>query len=135
VRELVRIELTHGDRERLEGMTRGRTLAARLVQRAKMILLTAEGHSQREIAEVLGCNFKTVGEWQRRWIAEGFEGIEKERPGRGRKSWVIPVVSQELLRKTLEEVPDEATHWSTRRMRRRWASVPRPSGRCGDSTG
>lgn len=116
MRKLVRIELTKDDRERLEGMTRSRTLAARLVQRAKMILLTAEGHSQRDIGELLGCNFKTVGEWQRRWIAGGFEGIEKERPGRGRKSWVVSAVSQELLRKTLEEVPDEATHWSTRRM-------------------
>ncbi len=116
MREPVRIELTNDERERLEGMTRSRTLAARLVQRAKMILLSAEGQSQRDIAEVLGCNFKTVGEWQRRWIAAGLEGIEKERPGRGRKSWVVSAVSQELLRKTMEDSPDQATHWSTRRM-------------------
>jgi len=112
----VRIELSNDDRERLRGIIRSRTQAARLVQRAKMILMTAEGQSQKEIAETLGCNVKTVGEWQRRWLDAGFEGIEKERPGRGRKPWVVPAVSQELLRKTLEDAPIEATHWSTRRM-------------------
>jgi transposase len=112
----VRIELTKDELEQLEGIVRSRTVEARLAQRAKMVLLTAEGHSQKEIAEILGCNVKTVGEWQRRWVDAGFGGIEKERPGRGRKAWVIPVVSQELLRKTLEETPNEATHWSTRRM-------------------
>lgn len=63
MREFVRIDLTNEDRERLEGMARMRTLAARLVQRARMILLSAEGPSQREIGEALGFKFKTVGEW------------------------------------------------------------------------
>jgi transposase len=110
------MELSSDDRERLEGMARSRNLAARLVQRASMILLTAEGRSQREIGEILGCNFKTVGEWQRRWLAAGFEGIEIEKPGRGRKAWVVPSVGPEVIRKTIEETPEQGTHWSTRRM-------------------
>ena len=116
MREFVRIELTTTERERLESTARSRTLAARIVQRAKIILLTAGGHSQRAVAEALGCNVKTVREWQSRWMAEGFKGIEKERPGRGRKAWVLPNVSRELIRKTVEDTPEEATHWSTRRM-------------------
>ncbi len=116
MRDFVRIELTSIERERLESTARSRTLAARMVQRAKIILLTAEGHSQMDIAEALDCNVKTVHEWQARWMAEGFKGIEKERPGRGRKAWVLPNVSRELIRKTVEDTPEEATHWSTRRM-------------------
>ena len=91
-------------------------MAARMVQRAKIVLLTAAGHSQGQVAEALGCNVKTVRRWQERWIAEGFKGIETERPGRGRKAWVSPVVSQELVRKTVEDKPEESTHWSTRKM-------------------
>lgn len=116
MREIVRIKLSKTEEARLEGMARSRTLPARVVQRATMILLTADGRSQRDIGEQLGCNFKTVGEWQRRWIAEGFEGIEKERPGRGRKAWVLPVVTHEIVRRTIEETPEHGTHWSTRGM-------------------
>lgn len=116
MRDFVRIELTAMERERLESMARGRRLAARMVQRAKIVLLTAAGHSQGQVAEALGCNVKTVRRWQERWIAEGFKGIETERPGRGRKAWVSPVVSQELVRKTVEDKPEESTHWSTRKM-------------------
>ena len=110
------IGLTEEQRERLEGMARSRTLPARLVQRAQMILLSAQGQSQREIGSMLGCDFKTVGEWQRRWQANGFEGLEKERPGRGRKAWIVPGISEDLVRLTLEGKPENATHWSTRRM-------------------
>ena len=116
MRDFVRIELTTIERERLESTARSRTLAARMVQRAKIVLLTAEGRSQREVAEALGCNVKTVREWQARWMSEGFKGIETERPGRGRKAWILPNVSQELVRKTVEDTPEDATHWSTRRM-------------------
>lgn len=116
MRDFVRIELTTIERERLESTARSRILAARLVQRAKIILLAAEGHSQRDVAEALGCNVKTVREWQGRWMAEGFKGIETERPGRGRRAWVLPSVSHELVRMTVEDVPEDATHWSTRRM-------------------
>lgn len=116
MRELVRIELTSIERERLESTARSRTLAARMVQRAKIILLTAEGRSQRDVAEELGCNVKAVREWQSRWMAVGFRGIETERLGRGRKAWVLTNVSQELGRRTVEDAPEDATHWSTRRM-------------------
>jgi len=114
--ETMRIELTNEDRECLESMAGSRVMASRLVQRAKMILMAADGVSQRDIGESLGCNFKTVGEWQRRWKAAGVEGITKEQPGRGRKAWVIPGITQELVRKTVEETPANATHWSTRGM-------------------
>lgn len=114
--EIVKIELTSEVRVRLEGMTRIRTLVARLIQRARMILLSAEGQSQREIGEALGCNLMTAGEWQRRWVAAGFEGIGKECPERGRKPSVVSTVSHELLRKTMEDTPDQAMHWSTRRI-------------------
>lgn len=77
-----------------------------MVQRARMILLSMEGQPQREIGGALGCNFRTVGEGQRHWIADGFEGIEKERTRRGKKSWAVSTVSRELLGKTMEGTPD-----------------------------
>ena len=53
MRRMTTIELTEDQSERLEGMARSRSLAARLVQRAQIVLMGAKGHSQREIGLVL----------------------------------------------------------------------------------
>ena len=107
-----RIELTGNDRERLEEMARSRALAARKVLRAKIVLRRADGESFRDIGMALSCDHRTAWKCIQRWEAAGFEGIEKEQAGRGRKSWVIAVMEQEILQKTTQEKPVNATHWS-----------------------
>lgn len=116
MRPAVNIELNKTQTEQLENMARSLTLAARFVLRANMILLTAEGYSQRIIGQHLGCNHKTIGAWQRRWISAGIQGLLTERPGRGRKAWVLRLVGQEVIRKTLEETPEHASEWTARGM-------------------
>lgn len=111
-----RVELTENQRTRLEEMARSRTLAARKVLRAKIVLRRANGESFRDIGMALDCDHRTAWQWVRRWEASGFEGIEKEQAGRGRKSWVIAVKGQEIVQKTTQEKPENATHWSRARM-------------------
>ena len=89
-----------------------RTLAAREVLRAKIILRLAMGESFRSIARALDCDHRTAWQWARRWESAGFDGIEHEQAGRGRKSWVIANKGQEILQKTPQERPTNATHWS-----------------------
>ena len=96
-----RIELTAKDRERLEEMARSRTVAARKVLRAKVVLRSAEGESFRDIGVALSCDHRTAWKCIQRWEAAGFEGIEKEHAGRGRKAWVIAVMEQEIRQKLL----------------------------------
>ena len=112
--EPVRIELLEAERERLEGMTRSRTLPSRLVLRAKIVLLAAEGLSNRAIGADLGIDFKSAMRWRNRFIAERFEGIERERPGRGRKPSIKVETVQEIVQTTLQVKPEHATHWSVR---------------------
>ena len=107
-----RVELTKEQRTRLEEMARGRTLAARKVLRAKIVLRRANGESFRDIGMALSCDHRTAWKCIQRWEAAGFEGIEKEQAGRGRKSWVIAVKAQEIVQKTTQEKPANATHWS-----------------------
>lgn len=116
MRPAVSIKLTKTQTNQLGTMARSLTLAPRFVERAHMILLTADGYSQRDIGQYLECNFKTVGHWQRRWIAGGCTALMKERRGRGRKAWVLPHVGPEVIRKTLEETPEQGTEWTTRSM-------------------
>ena len=55
------------------------------VQRAKMILLAAEGLSNDEIAARLDSRREVVGRWRKRFFTDRFQGLEEQaRPGRPR---------------------------------------------------
>jgi len=110
------IELTPAQREELERLSRGRSLPARIVERATIVLLAFEGKQNREIAQILGVTRRTVGRWRSRFAAKGMEGIEKDAPRPGRRASLPEQFVGEVVRKTTQEKPVKATHWSTRSM-------------------
>lgn len=57
---------------------------AYLGRRAKALLMVAEGQKLRDVARAMNVSHVTVGEWRRRYMAEGVKGLHI-RPGRGRK--------------------------------------------------
>jgi len=78
------IQLSDEQRQELEdGYRSGKSHAFR--ECCRMILLKSENRTSSEIARFLGCHKMTVGEWVKRFEAEGIEGL-KTRPGRGRRS-------------------------------------------------
>jgi len=109
-----RIELTEVQREQLEKLSRGRSQPQRLVERAQIILLAFEGKQNREIAELLGVTRRTVGRWRSRFAAQGMAGIEKDAPRPGRRRSLAEDFVEEVVRKTTQDKPAKATHWSTR---------------------
>jgi transposase len=109
-----RIELTDLEREQLEKLSRGRSFPQRLVERAQIIFLAVEGKQNREIAESLGVTRRTVGRWRSRFAAQGMAGIEKDAPRPGRRRSLPEDLVGEVVRKTTQEKPVKATHWSTR---------------------
>jgi transposase len=110
------IELTDADRTTLESWSRGRRTQARLVLRARIVLMAAAGRQNQEIAAACDTAKTTVIRWRKRFLAGGIAGIEHDAPRSGRKP-SIPVATRELiLTKTTQEKPDDATHWSTRTM-------------------
>jgi transposase len=112
------ISLTETQREQLQACARSRTKPRRLVERAQMILLAAEGRQDQEIAQVVCRSRQAVARWRRRFINGGLAGIEKDAPRPGRKPKLTPAQVQEIVRKTTQETPAGATHWSTRSMAR-----------------
>jgi transposase len=124
-----RIDLEAGDRIRLEEMSRSRTLAARRVLRAKIVLMRADGVAFRGIGEALGCGSGTVVRWCGRWEAGGFKGIEEELPGRGRKPGLVPSKGPEIVRLTVDEKPANQTHWSRTSMAKAAGVSPSTVGR------
>jgi hypothetical protein len=77
------LQLREGDRSRLEALTRMPTAPAGLVQRARILLLAAEGVSNTDIAARLGTSRPTVLKWRDRYGASGIESLgDLPRPGR-----------------------------------------------------
>src|SRR5262249_19713149 len=108
---------------------RGRKVPSRSVERARIVLLAAEGKQNREIASLCGVTRRTVGVWRKRFAEQGIAGIEKDARRAGRKRSISEEVVREIIRKTTQETPPGATHWSTRRMAKATGLSPRTIGR------
>jgi transposase len=115
-RPLPALELTAEQREVLERWCRRPKTAAGLVQRSRIVLLAADGLSNKEVAERVGCNPATVTRWRTRFLAEGLAGLSDEHRS-GRPRTIADEAVETVITKTLEELPtDGSTHWSTRSM-------------------
>lgn len=108
------ITLTDQDRKTIEAWAKGRTTPARLVQRAKIVLLAADENENIDIANEVGTDRQTVGRWRSRFAREGISGILKDRPRGGRKASKRDGLNAEIIRVTTQEKPQNATHWTTR---------------------
>jgi len=101
--------LTEQDREQVEGLASSRSLPAGVVDRARIILLSAGGMTNQQIARQLGMANATVGKWRRRFLRSGVTGLHDElRPGRPRS--ISDERVAELVAKTLQTRPKQGTH-------------------------
>ena len=116
MRVAVPITLTEDERRTLQKFARGRSTPARLVLRAKIVLHAASGMLNKEIAETLEVQERTVGLWRRRFAEKRIAGIEKDASRRGRPPKTDAETVAEIVRMTTQEDPPNATHWSTRDM-------------------
>ncbi len=109
------VVLSDGERAELERWTRRRTSAQALAQRARIVLLAGEGLKNTEIAERLGITRGMAAKWRARFVEHRLDGLTDDpRPGRPRT--VSDGKVEEVIVKTLESTPRDATHWSTRSM-------------------
>jgi transposase len=111
VMRLPALSVSGEDRVELESWVRARTIDARYAQRARIVLLAADGESNRAIGDAVGMHYNQVAVWRRRYVEFGVEGLDDEaRPGRP------PVYDHDdviLLVKTVTEPPpDPATRWT-----------------------
>ena len=104
------------ERATLETWARGRSLPLRQVQRAKIILMAADGKTNKEIAVTLNQSRPTIQLWRDRFLALRLVGLEKDAPRPGRKPRITPAKIKAVVEATLHTKPSNATHWSTRSM-------------------
>ena len=108
----VQVVLRDGDQERLAALLRAPSAPAGLVQRARIVLLAADGMSNTDIAAQVGAARQTVVTWRQRYVDGGMPALQDvDRPGRPPVHDDVAVVVA-----TLEPPPEHlgVTHWSTR---------------------
>ena len=108
----VLVELPAEDRAELSRWTRTPSLRAGLAQRARIVLLAADGAGTNEIVTRTGVSKPTVIAWKKRYAAGGIGGLQ-DRPKPGRPAQVDEVA---VVLATLEPPPERlgVTHWSSR---------------------
>ena len=107
--------LSTEERLTLERLVNRRKSAQAAALRARIVLECAKGTTNQEVASRLGVNQATVGKWRRRFVEDRLAGLSDEpRPGAPRT--ITDDLVETVIVKTLEEKPDDATHWSTRSM-------------------
>jgi len=116
MRVAAQILLTRDQRVELERFARGRKTQARLVLRARIVLLAGDGHTDLEIAERLSLVPRTASRWRARFLKEGLAGLERDAPRPGRRPAISAQTVREVIEKTTQQKPPGRTHWSTRTM-------------------
>jgi hypothetical protein len=113
------LAISDGQREVLETLTRSRSMAYRVVQRAQALLLAGDGISNSEISEMAGVSRPTVLSWRGQFEKDGLVGFGEVAKGRGRKPSISEEKVAEIVDLTLHSTPEGETHWSCRSMAKR----------------
>ena len=106
---------TTEEQAQLERWAKRPKTAQALAMRARIVLISAKGLSDAQIAEKLDITRPTVNKWRHRFLERGCDGlIDEKRPGAPRK--ISDDDIEQVITATLEQTPRDATHWSTRSM-------------------
>jgi transposase len=113
------VQLTDADAATLRRWTRSSSIRAGLVLRARIVLAVAEGLSNSQIAQRVGCSRPAVIRWRARYAAKGLVGLD-DQPRSGRPRTVRRDRRAEVVALTQEPPPERLgiTHWSTRTLAR-----------------
>ena len=127
------IVLSKEEHRTLEKWASTRSTSVRLRERARIVLMAAEGMTNKAIAAQLGIDTNKVGRWRSRVATEGAACIGKERPRGanhgGKNTEAQARLRSQIIEATTQTTPNDATHWSCRSMARHLGTTPEVSPR------
>jgi transposase len=116
-RQLVALVLSEGERAELTSLAGRRSTSQALALRARIVLRCATGKQNKQVAADLQIDQTTVGKWRRRFVEHRMDGLRDE-PRSGTPRTIDDARIEAVIVRTLESVPPDATHWSSRGMAR-----------------
>ena len=102
------------DRERLAAVVEDRNRPQKHVQRARIILLSAERLTVLEVAARSGASRPSVWRWQRRFAEEGVAGLLRDKTRKPGRAALPPASIAKILALPCGKPPKAATHWTGR---------------------
>ncbi len=106
------ISLSGADRSALEAVIANRNSPQKHVWRARIVLLTADGHGTHEIMQRTGKAKTVIWRWQERFGAEGIAGLWRDKTRPPRLAPLAPEIAARVVALTLAGPPPDATHWT-----------------------
>src|SRR6516225_3799310 len=110
------VVLSAADREQLAKIATDRNRPRKHVERARIVLASADRQSAQRVAQSIGVSRPTVWRWQQRFAESGAEGLLRDKT---RKPGTPPIAAETTARVvalTCTEPPHQATHWTGRAM-------------------
>jgi transposase len=108
-----KIVLTDEERAQMKKLVSSKLTSVRLAQRARIVMLAAEGVQNKDIAKQVGVGRVQVSRWRERYAQSRLAGIEHDLP---RGAPPVKVDVARLVELTTQSKPKAGTHWSTRTM-------------------
>src|ERR1700732_2661815 len=131
--QTVNVIVAAEDRERLLAIAGDRNRPLKHVQRAHIILLSAERLPVAEVARRAGVSRPAVWRWQRRYGEEGIDSLLRDKTRKPGRAPLSTGVVAKVLALTCSEPPGETTHWTGRAMAKRHLAARRPTSVGGQS--
>lgn len=109
--------LSEVEREQLVSFTLRRKTAQAQALRARIVLACADGVDNKVVASQQRVTPQTVSKWRARFVEQRLDGL-LDAPRSGAPRTIEDAKVDAVIAKTLESIPEDATHWSTRSMAR-----------------
>jgi transposase len=112
--QTVNVIVSGEDRARLAAIVSDRSRPLKHVQRANIILHSADRRRVLKVAALAGVSRPAVWRWQVRWAEQGVEGLLRDKTRKPGKAPLSTAKVAEVLALTCSEPPGEVTHWTGR---------------------
>src|SRR5271156_3428959 len=110
------VVLSTAEREQLAAIAADRDRPRKHVERARIVLASADRYSAQRVAQSIGVSRPTVWRWQQRFAESGVEGLLRDKTRKPGKPPIPDDKAAQVVALTCTEPPHPATHWTGRAM-------------------
>ena len=110
------VVVSTAEREQLAAIAADRNRPRKHLERARIVLASADRHSAQRVAQSIAVSRPTVWRWQQRFAEAGVEGLLRDKTRKSGKPPVAAETTARLVALTCTEPPHQATHWTGRAM-------------------
>ena len=114
--QTVCVIVSAADRERLEAIVADRNQRRKYMERARIVLTSADRGAVQRTAQCIGVSRPTVWRWQQRFAEAGVEGLLRDKTRKPGKAPIASDKAAQLVALTCTQPPHQATHWTGRAM-------------------